>query len=78
MILQASTTIIEFNGDVSIGVNKDGMIAFQDLEKPEEPGTKIENDNDIFPVIFKFEKTESIDVLIRQLEKAKEIIKEAE
>lgn len=76
MILQASKTIIKFNGDVGIGLSTDGSIGFQDLENPQEPGTKVENDNNIFPVIFKFEKIESIDAVISQLKKAREIIKD--
>lgn len=81
MILQASQTIIEFDGgDIAVGVRKDGLVGFQDIEK-QEIGTDVEGDNNIFPVIFRFKNTKSIDVVIEQLQKAKEIIqksKEAE
>nr|DAZ69985.1 MAG TPA: hypothetical protein [Caudoviricetes sp.] len=36
MILQASQTIIEFNGgDIAVGVRSDGMIGFQNIEQQE-------------------------------------------
>ena len=81
MILQASQTIIEFDGgDIAVGVRKDGLVGFQDIEQ-QEIGTDVESDNNIFPVIFRFKNTKSIDVVIKQLQRAKEIIqksKEAE
>lgn len=81
MILQASQTIIEFDGgDIAVGVREDGLIGFQNIEK-QEIGTDVKSNNNIFPVVLKFKKAESIDVVIKQLEKAKEIIqnhKEAE
>lgn len=81
MILQASQTIIEFNGgDVAVGVRKDGIVGFQNIEK-QEIGTNVKNNDNIFPVIFEFKNINSIDVVIKQLKTAKKIlqkVKEAE
>lgn len=81
MILQASQTIIEFNGgDVAVGVRKDGIVGFQNIEK-QEIGTNVKNNDNIFPVIFEFKNINSIDVVIKQLKRAKKIlqkVKEAE
>ena len=77
MILQASQTIIEFDGgDIAVGVRGDGAIGFQDIEK-QEIGTDVENCSNTYPVILSFKKTESIDVVIKQLQKAKEIIQKS-
>lgn len=74
MILQASQTIIEFNGgDIAVGVRSDGMIGFQNIEQ-QEIGVNLKNDDNIFPVIFEFKNQKSIDVVIEQLQKAKKII----
>ena len=81
MILQASQTIIEFNGgDVAVGVRKDGIVGFRNIEK-QEIGTNVKNNDNIFPVIFEFKNINSIDVVIKQLKRAKKIlqkVKEAE
>lgn len=78
MILQASQTIIEFNGgDIAVGVRKDGVVGFQNIEK-QEIGTNVKNDDNIFPVIFEFKNTTSIDTVIKQLQRAKEILQKAE
>lgn len=79
MILQISKTIIEFKGgDIAVGVGEKGTVVFQDIENPQEIGTKVENENNIYPVILKFEKSESIEVVIKQLEKAKQILEKGE
>lgn len=78
MILQASQTIIEFNGgDVAIGVRKDGIVGFQNIEKQKNE-TDVKNSDNIFPVIFEFKNVQSIDVVIKQLQRAKEILQKAE
>ena len=81
MILQASQTIIEFNGgDVAVGVRRDGIVGFRNIEK-QEIGTNVKNNDNIFPVIFEFKNINSIDVVIKQLKRAKKIlqkVKEAE
>lgn len=73
MIQYGIYTKIEFNGDVGIGVRKDGAIGFQNIEKT-EIGTTLKEHNNIFPIVFEFKSTKSIDVLIEQLLKAKTII----
>jgi len=78
MILQASQTIIEFNGgDVAVGVRKDGIVGFQNIEK-QKNGTDVKKSDNIFPVIFEFKNVQSIDVVIKQLQRAKEILQKAE
>lgn len=81
MILQASKTYVEFNGgDIGVGYGvKDGVgtLAFQDIEI-QEIGTKVENSDYLFPVIFKFHKAESIDVIIKALENIKQKMKEGD
>ena len=66
-------TEIEFDGDIGIGIRADGAIGFQNIEKA-EIGTIPKESNNIYPIIFEFKNTKSIDVLIKQLNRAKEII----
>lgn len=75
MIQYGIYTKIEFDGDVGIGVRADGVIGFQNIEKT-EIGTVPKESNNIYPIIFEFKNPKSIDVLIEQLNRAKEIIKE--
>lgn len=75
MIHYGICTKIEFDGDVGVGLRADGAIGFQNIEKT-EIGTALEESNNIFPIIFEFKNTKSIDVLIKQLNRAKEIITE--
>lgn len=75
MILRKNQTIIKFNGgDIGIGIRNDGAIGFQEIQQ-QRIGTKVKNNNTIFPVIFEFKNTKSIDVVIKQLKIAKKIIK---
>lgn len=75
MIQYGIYTKIEFDGDVGVGLRADGAIGFQNIDKA-EIGTTPEESNNIYPIIFEFKNTKSIDVLIKQLNRAKEIIEE--
>ncbi len=75
MIKYGIYTEIEFDGDVGVGLRADGAIGFQNIEKA-EIGTVPEESNNIYPIIFEFKNPKSIDILIKQLNRAKEIIEE--
>lgn len=76
-----SQVIIEFGkGTVGVFSGKDeeanqGILALQTIEKA-DIGTKIENEDDYFPVVMTFEKIESIDIVIKHLEKTKKLMLE--
>lgn len=73
MIKYGIYTKIEFDGDIGIGIRADGAIGFQNIEKT-EIGSKANTADNIFPIVFEFKDIKSIDVLIKQLNRAKEII----
>lgn len=84
MIYKESRTIINFEGG-NIGVagshkGKIGLVKFEELEKPQEIGTPVENKNKYgyYPVVMAFHKPESIDVVIKILNTVKEKMIEME
>lgn len=74
-ILHSTKVIVEFNGgDIATAIgskNGIGYVGFHNLEKPQEIGTDVKESDYIFPVQLMFHKTESIDVVIKQLKAVK-------
>ena len=73
MIQYGIYTKIEFDGDIGIAIRADGAIGFQNIEKT-EIGSIVNTSDNIYPIVFEFKDIKSIDVLIKQLNRAKEII----
>ena len=82
MIYKEERIVVNFEGGnievVGSYHGKIGLVKFAELEHTQEIGTKVESNNEYFPVIMAFHKPESIDVVIKALNHAKKKMMESE
>ena len=81
MIVNGTVVIFE-GGNIGTASRYDeehniGELSFQELKRTHEIGVQYEEDG-YYPVSLVFKKSESIDVVIRQLEKIKEKMEDKE